>query len=211
MMDPNTWSGQDTNLPTAGDDDFQQFLEIGGMHNLGDGLHFDFHDFNADSNASMMHHDHRDTIDTPMQGTDHAPMVSRGDLGMQDAIAAMTSAPSHPTIPTQIMPQQRSANDAISDIDAQIQHLQFQRLQQEQRRLEERQRLFQEQQAAYFAQQQRRNMVPPTPQSLEIHASNQFYAQPDQGSGSGIFDGYHRLKEQQDVSLLPMPLMNNTV
>lgn len=208
MMDPNAWNGQDPNLPPSGDDDFQ-FLDIGGMSNLGDGFHFEFHDLNAANSGPIMHHahhahhTHRDTIDTPMEGTEHAPMVSRSDLEMQNSLAAMTSAPSHPTIPTQIMPPQRSANDAISDIDAQIQHLQFQRLQQEHRRLEEQQRRFQEQQAAYFAQQQRRNMVPPTPQSLEMQAANQFYAQPDQAPGSGIFEGFQRLKEQQDASWPP--------
>ncbi|RYO84283.1 hypothetical protein DL766_008511 [Monosporascus sp. MC13-8B] len=198
-MDPNTWNGQDPNLSSTGDDDFHQFLEMGGMSNLGDGLHFDFQDFNAGNNPAMMQQARRETIDTPMDGTDQAPMLPRSSLGMQSSILPMTSTSSHQTIPTQVMPPQRSANDAISEIDAQIQHLQFQRLQQEQRRLEEHQRRFQEQQAAYFAQQQRCNMVPPTPQSLEIQAANRFYTHSDQGPPSGVFEGYSRLKEQQDA------------
>ncbi|RYP54196.1 hypothetical protein DL768_000975 [Monosporascus sp. mg162] len=198
-MDPNTWNGQDPSLSPTGDDDFHQFLEMGGMANLGDGLHFDFPDFNAGNNPAMMQQAHRETVDTPMDNTDQAPMLPRSSLSMQSSIPPMTSASSHQTIPTQVMPPQRSANDAISEIDAQIQHLQFQRLQQEQRRLEEHQRRFQEQQAAYFAQQQRCNMVPPTPQSLEIQAANRFYTHPDQGPPSGVFEGYPRLKEQQDA------------
>ncbi|RYP88229.1 hypothetical protein DL769_000327 [Monosporascus sp. CRB-8-3] len=173
---------------------------MGGMSNLGDGLHFDFQDFTAGNNPAMMQQAHRESIDTPMDGTDQAPMLPRSSLGMQSSIPPMTSASSQQTIPTQVMPPQRSANDAISEIDAQIQHLQFQRLQQEQRRLEEHQRRFQEQQAAYFAQQQRCNMVPPTPQSLEIQAANRFYAHSDQGAPSGVFEGYPRLKEQQDAN-----------
>ncbi|RYP70150.1 hypothetical protein DL771_005662 [Monosporascus sp. 5C6A] len=199
MMDPNTWNGQDPNLPSTADDDFHQFLEMGGMTNLGDGLHFDFQDFNAGNNPSMMQQAHREAIDTPMDDTDQAPMLPRSSLGMQSSIPPMTSASSHQPIPTQVMPPQRSANDAISEIDAQIQHLQFQRLQQEQRRLEEHQRRFQEQQAAYFAQQQRCNMVPPTPQSLEIQAANRYYTHSDQGPPSGVFEGYPRLKEQADA------------
>ena len=200
MMDPNTWNGQDPNLSHTSDDDFQQFLDMGGMSNLGDGLQFEFHDFNPGNNHHMMQQSHRDTMDTTMEGTDHGTIVSRADIDMQNAMVGMTSAPSHSTIPTQIMGPQRSTNDTISDLDAQIQHFQFQKLQQEQRRLEEQQRRFQEQQAAYYAQQQRRNIVPPTPQSLEIQATNQFYSQPDQTPTSGVFDGYQRLKEQQDVS-----------
>ncbi|RYP25289.1 hypothetical protein DL767_008467 [Monosporascus sp. MG133] len=179
---------------------------MGGMTNLGDGLHFDFQDFNTGNNPAMMQQAHRETIDTPMDDTDQAPMLPRSSLGMQSSIPPMTSAPSHQTIPTQVMPAQRSAHDAISEIDAQIQHLQFQRLQQEQRRLEEHQRRFQEQQAAYFAQQQRCNMVPPTPQSLEIQAANRFYTHSDQGPSSGVFEGYPRLKEQQDASTSPASL-----
>ncbi|RYP43536.1 hypothetical protein DL770_011619 [Monosporascus sp. CRB-9-2] len=198
-MDPNTWNGQDPNLSSTGDDDFHQFLDMGGMTNLGDGLHFDFQDFNAGNNPPMMQQAHRETIDTPMDDTDQAPMLPRGSLGLQSSIPPMTSASSHQTIPTPVMPPQRSANDAISEINAQIQHLQFQRLQQEQRRLEEHQRRFQEQQAAYFAQQQRCNMVPPTPQSLEIQAASRFYTHSDQGPPSGVFEGYPRLKEQQDA------------
>lgn len=100
-------------------------------------------------------------------------------------------------------PHHGNTSDAISDLDAQIQFLQHQKLQQQQRQLEEQQRRFAEQQAAFFAQQQ--SMVPPTPQSLEMQAANQYYTQGDQTPhhSQGMFDRYQHLKEQQDVRATP--------
>ncbi|KAI0383726.1 helix-loop-helix DNA-binding domain-containing protein [Hypomontagnella monticulosa] len=197
MMDPSGWNGQDQTLPSASEDDFQQFLEMGGMSNLGDGLQFDFQDFNGSNGSSMMHQPHGDSIDTPMSNSNIPTIIARNEMGTQNQISPMTSAPSHPGIPTQMMPPHHASSDAISEIDAQIQFLQQQRLQQQRRQLAEQQRQFHEQQAAFYAQQQR-NMVPPTPQSLEIQAANQFFAQQDQAHSSGMFDGYQHLKEQQD-------------
>lgn len=196
MMDPSAWNGQDQTLSSTGEDDFQQFLEMGGMSNLGDGLQFDFQDFNSTNGASMMHQSHGDTMDTPMSDSNVPTIITRNGMAQQNQISPMTSAPSHPGISTQMMPPHHTSSDAISEIDAQIQFLQQQRLQQQRRQLAEQQRQFHEQQAAFYAQQ--RNMVPPTPQSLEIQAANQFFAQQDQTHSSGMFDGYQHLKEQQD-------------
>ncbi|OTA69231.1 hypothetical protein K449DRAFT_406627 [Hypoxylon sp. EC38] len=196
MMDPSAWNGQDQTLSSTGEDDFQQFLEMGGMSNLGDGLQFDFQDFNSTNGASMMHQPHGDTMDTPMSNSNVPTIITRNDMAHQSQISPMTSAPSHQGISTQMMPPHHTSSDAISEIDAQIQFLQQQRLQQQRRQLAEQQRQFHEQQAAFYAQQ--RNMVPPTPQSLEIQAANQFFAQQDQTHSSGMFDGYQHLKEQQD-------------
>ncbi|XDG07214.1 hypothetical protein ABKA04_006829 [Annulohypoxylon sp. FPYF3050] len=196
MMDPGAWNGQDQTLSSAGEDDFQQFLEMGGMSNLGDGLQFDFQDFGNNNGASMMHQQHGDSIDTPMSNSNVPTIIARNDMGQQNQMSPMTSAPSHSGIPSQMMPPHHTSSDPISEIDAQIQFLQQQRLQQQRRQLAEQQRQFHEQQAAFYAQQ--RNMVPPTPQSLEIQAANQFFAQQDQAHSSGMFDGYH-LKEQQDA------------
>ncbi|KAI1640534.1 helix-loop-helix DNA-binding domain-containing protein [Biscogniauxia mediterranea] len=203
MMDPGAWNGQDQNLSSTGDDDFHQFLDMGGMSNLGNGLPFDFQDFGASNDdASIMHSRHNDTLDTPMSDSNIPSIITQGNIGMQNHVSPMTSAPSHPAIPSQIMPAQ-TVNDAISEIDAQIQFLQQQRLQQQQRQLEEQQRRFREQQAAFYAQHHR-NMVPPTPQSLEMQAANQFYTPQDQGHSSGMFDGYQHLKEQQDMAFTPL-------
>ncbi|KAI5920002.1 helix-loop-helix DNA-binding domain-containing protein [Camillea tinctor] len=203
MMDPSAWNGQDQNLASTGDDDFHQFLDIGSMSNLGNSLSFDFQDFGASNNdASIMHPAHNDTLDTPMSGSNIPSIVSQSSIGMQNHVSPMTTAPSHPSIPSQIMPSQ-TPNDAISEIDAQIHFLQHQRLQQQQRQLDEQQRRFREQQAAFFAHQQQ-NIVPPTPQSLEMQAANQFYTPQDQGHSSGMFDGYQHLKDQQDMAFTPL-------
>ncbi|KAI1390117.1 helix-loop-helix DNA-binding domain-containing protein [Hypoxylon trugodes] len=202
MMDPSGWNGQDQTMTSAGEDDFQQFLEMGGMSNLGDGLQFDFHDFNSSNSAAIMHQQHGDSIDTPMSNSNVPTIIARNDMGSQNQISPMTSAPSHPGISSQMMPPHHSTSDPISEIDAQIQFLQQQRLQQQRRQLAEQQRQFHEQQAAFYAQQ--RNMVPPTPQSLEMQATNQFFAQQDQAHSSGMFDGYQHLKEQQDMAFTPL-------
>ncbi|KAL7628723.1 hypothetical protein AAE478_000238 [Parahypoxylon ruwenzoriense] len=198
MMDPSGWNGQDQTLPSAGEDDFQQFLEMGGLSNLGDSLQFDFHDFNGTGGSSMMHQHHGDTMDTPMSNSNIPTIIARNDMGSQSQISPMTSAPNHPGISAQMMPPHHTSSDAISEIDAQIQYLQQQKLQQERRQLAEQQRQFHQQQAAFYAQQ--RNIVPPTPQSLEIQAAGQFnFGQQDQTHSSGMFDGYQHLKEQSDA------------
>ncbi|KAI1376316.1 helix-loop-helix DNA-binding domain-containing protein [Hypoxylon crocopeplum] len=202
MMDPNSWNGQDQTLSSTGEDDFQQFLEMGGMSSLGDGLQFDFQDFNSVNGASMMHSSHGDPIDTPMTDSNVPTIIARNDMGSQNQISPMTSGPSHPGIPTQMMSQHHPFSNALSELDAQIQFLQQQRAQQH-RQLVEQERQFHEQRAAFFTQQQR-NIVPPTPQSLEIQAANQFFAQQDQAHSSGLFDGYQHLKEQQDMAFTPL-------
>lgn len=169
------------------DDDFQ-FLDIGGIAGLGDGLRFDFPELqNATGGSSLgFHHQHPQdsSLDTPMAGTDAG------------------SATSHASIPTHMVAgPPPTAADAIVEIDAQIQYLQQQRLQQQQRQLEEQ----------YYVRQAR--MVPPTPQSLELQPGNaQFYGQSDpSGSQShthqqqqqhqqAVFERFPRLKDQQDVS-----------
>ncbi|KAI1779440.1 helix-loop-helix DNA-binding domain-containing protein [Hypoxylon cercidicola] len=203
MMDPGAWNGQDQTL-SSGDDDFQQFLDMGGMSSLGDGLPFDFQDFGGTNGNSMMHQPHTDTIDTPMSNSNVPTIIARNDMGAQNQISPMTSAPNHPGISTQIMSPHHTTRDPISEIDAQIQYLQQQRLQQQRRQLAEQERQFHERQAAFYAAQQQRNIVPPTPQSLEIQAANQFFAQQDQTHSSGLFDGYRHLKEQPDISFTPL-------
>lgn len=201
MMDPSNWNGPDQSLPSTAEDDFQQFLEMGGMSNLGEGLQFDFQDFNAQNGGPIIngHSDHREVLDTPMSGTDAPTVVSRSNMGIQNQMPPTTSAAGVAALASHIMPPHHTMTDAISDIDAQIQFLQHQRIQQQHRQLQEQQRQFEEQQAAFFAQQQR-NMVPPTPQSLEIQAGNQYYQRNgDQTHSQGMFDRYQRLKEQQDV------------
>ncbi|KAI1162234.1 helix-loop-helix DNA-binding domain-containing protein [Nemania serpens] len=209
MINAAAWNGQDQNMSPTGDDDFQQFFDI-GMSNT-DSMQFDFQPFNPQNGPSMMPHDHRDQVDTPMSDADVSSIVAHGSMGAQNQMAAMTSAPSHPAALSQILPhqQRQTPNDAISEIDAQIHFLQHQRLQQQQRQLEEQQRRLQEQQAALYAQrqqqqQQQRNIVPPTPQSLEMQATSQFYAPQDQAHSTRIFESYQPVKEQQDMAFTPL-------
>ncbi|KAI5867098.1 helix-loop-helix DNA-binding domain-containing protein [Durotheca rogersii] len=204
MMDPNGWNGQDQSLSSANEDDFQQFLEMGGMSNLGDGMQFDFDSFNGPSGAPMMHQPHDDSIDTPMTNSTVSTIIARSDMGQQSQLSPMTSAPNHAGISAQMMAPHPTSSDPISEIDAQIQYLQQQRIHQQRRQFAEQQRQYHEQQAAFFAQQQQRNIVPPTPQSLEMQAANRFYSQPDQTNSSGMFDGYQHLKEQQEMAFTPL-------
>ncbi|KAI0136570.1 phosphorus acquisition-controlling protein [Xylariales sp. AK1849] len=207
MMDPNGWNGQDHLLPPAAEDDFQQFLELGDMSTLGDALQFDFQGFGNLNGASIMHtHAAHDGIDTQMSGTEVPGTGSRSHLGIQSQMPPMTSASVVPSIPSQICsPQRGNASNTISEIDAQIQFLQHQKIQQQHRQLEEQQRRIEVQQAAFFAQQQR-SIVPPTPQSLEMQAASQYYTHGDQTPhhSAGMFDTYHRLKEQQDMAFTPL-------
>lgn len=206
MINSAAWNGQDQNMSPTGDDDFQQFFDI-GMSNS-DSMQFDFQSFNPQNGPSMMPHDHRDPVDTPMSDADVSSIVAHSSMAAQNQMSAMTSAPNHPAALSQILPHQRQTpNDAISEIDAQIHFLQHQRLQQQQRQLEEQQRRLQEQQAALYAQrqqQQQRNIVPPTPQSLELQAASQFFAPQDQAHSSRIFDSYQPVKEQQDMAFTPL-------
>jgi hypothetical protein len=207
MMNPNNWSGQESSMHQGSQDDFQQFLDMGEMPSLGDGMQFDFQGFSASNGGSMIHnHAAHDGLDTQMSGTETPNATTRNNIGLSHQMPPLTSGPARPAIPSQLMSSHHgNASDAISDLDAQIQFLQHQKLQQQQRQLEEQQRRFAEQQAAFFAQQQ--NMVPPTPQSLEMQAANQFYSQGDQTPhrSQGMFDRYQRLKEHQDVRVYALP------
>jgi hypothetical protein len=217
IMDSSGWSGQDHPMHTGPEDDFQQFLDMGSLPNLPEGLNFDFNDFQAGNGAHMMQGPAREQMDTPMDGTD-AGVLSRTDPALQHQMPAMTTAASYQTIPTTMIPPPTPSEAIVDSIDAQIQFLQQQKMQHQQRQIEE-------QQAVFFANQQRQ-MVPPTPQSMELQPSNaRFYGQHNPGEQpqpmpqqqpqqqtpqpqpqhpqQQIIDyRYQRLKEQQEVSLV---------
>lgn len=176
-------------MQSGQDDDFQQFLDMSGMANIGDSMQFDFQDFHNGNGANnhMLPNQHRPSLDTAMSGVDTPDML---------ATTAMTSGVSYQSIPAAMIPPPTPSDTLVNTIDAQIQFLQQQKLQHQQHQL-------QEQQAALFAQHQRN--VPPTPQSLEIQAgTNHFYSNRsynDQTPQQQPLDyRYQRLKEQQDVS-----------
>ncbi|RXG45546.1 hypothetical protein VDGE_03154 [Verticillium dahliae] len=204
MMGGTSWTTQDQTLPSSHDDDFQQFLDMGGMGNLSEPLGFDFHDFQNSADSSMMPQNGRDQLDTQMGGTDSAMAMARPDpsvRSVQDQFAAMSTAASHPSITAQMIQPVPTPTDAMAEIDAQIQFLQQQRMQQQQRQMHEHQAHQVQQQTSYYVGH---NPVPPTPQSLEMPPNgNHYYAQ--EQAQQNVFDSrYQRMKEQQDMAFTPL-------
>jgi hypothetical protein len=58
-----TWNGQDSNMSSAPQDDFQQFLDV-GVNSLDDGLIFDFQDFRRQNNGQMLQQESTEATDT---------------------------------------------------------------------------------------------------------------------------------------------------
>ncbi|OIW34911.1 hypothetical protein CONLIGDRAFT_30882 [Coniochaeta ligniaria NRRL 30616] len=196
----STWNGQDHSMQAGQDDDFQQFLDMNGMDNMGDGMQFDFQDFHDGNGANnhMLPNQHRQTLDTAMSGTDTPDMLARSDPTGLHQMPAITSGVSYQSIPATMIPPPTPTEAIVNTIDAQIQFLQQQKLQHQ----------LQEQQAALFAQQQQR-IVPPTPQSLELQAGTHHYysnhSQADQTPQQQPLDyRYQRLKEQQEMLFTPL-------
>lgn len=168
-------------MTSAGDDDFHQFLDMTSMGGLGDGMHFDFQSF-QDGSAQGLMSQPRDAPDTIMTDSDNPGLMATAGA------MPMSTSGGQPTIPAHMM---TPASDPISNIDAQIQYLQQQKFQQQQRQM-------QEQQAAFF--HNHNHSVPPTPQSLEMPNSGQFYSQAEQIPTTGAYDrGYHQRMKEQDV------------
>ncbi|KAK1757508.1 hypothetical protein QBC47DRAFT_411625 [Echria macrotheca] len=197
MMDSSAWNVSDHPMHPAGDDDFQQFLDMNGMGNLPDSLNYDFSDFQAAGGSHLLQAS-REQLDTPMSGTDTAMVLSRTDPALHQ-MPAITTAAAFQTIPTTMMPPPTPSEAIVNSIDAQIQFLQQQKMQHQQRQLEE-------QQVVFFARQ-RNPMVPPTPQSLEMApGSNQFYPAPNSADRQQqpIDYRYQQSKDQQDMAFTPL-------
>lgn len=197
----SSWNGQDHNMQTGQDDDFQQLFDLNGMDNMGDGMHFDFQDFNDGNGANnhLLSNQHRQTLDTAMSGTDTPDMLARSDPAGLHQMPAMTSAVAYQSIPATMIPPPTPTEAIVNTIDAQIQFLQQQKLQHQ----------LHEQQAAMFAQQQHQRIVPPTPQSLELQAGTHHYysshTQSDHTPQQQPLDyRYQRVKEQQEMLFTPL-------
>lgn len=188
-MSSAAWNPQDQAMAAASEDDFQQFLDISGMANMGDGMQFDFQGFQDDGSHSIMAQP-RQATDAIMGDTDPSAMIARSDGLLQNHTPAMAPLSSH-------MMAASASHEAISNIDAQIQYLQQQKFQQQQRQL-------QEQQATFFANQG--HSVPPTPQSLEMTpGSGQFYSQAEQIPSRSAYDrSYHQRLAEQDMAFTPL-------
>jgi hypothetical protein len=186
MMSSAAWDGHEQPMAPAPDDEFNQFLDMSGITNIGDGMQFDFHGFQDGSAQSLIPQQRDPTADSIMTNSDNSNMIPRTDAMMQSHPAPI----SQPPIQSHMMAQAPQQADAISNIDAQIQYLQQQKIHQQQRQLHE-------QRMTFFANHGQ--SVPPTPQSLEMNpGSNQFYSQAEQVHQQGVYDpGYHRRQEQE--------------
>ncbi|GAB0133658.1 hypothetical protein EsDP_00002059 [Epichloe bromicola] len=202
MMASAIWDGQDQHMTSAtAEDEFNQFLDMSGMANVSETMHFDFHGFQNGSSqptvAQHQHqhqHQHRQPPDALMGDADiSSHIVPRSDGSLQNHAPAMVTTAG---MPGQLLATS-APGDTISSIDAQIQYLQQQKFHQQQRQL-------QEQRATFFSHNR---SIPPTPQSLELPpGSGQFYSRAEQMPQRASYDrGYHqRVPEQQDMAFTPL-------
>jgi hypothetical protein len=184
MDSSNAWNNLDPTLSVASHDDFQQFLDM-GINNLGDSLQFDFPDFHGQQSQAgqLMQQDERERMESRMDGS-HGAMGH--DTPMQEHMPPMTSAGSHPTIPSSAS-NGHSSSGSIGEIDAQIQYLQQQR----------QQRQMQEQQKYYT----RNGMIPPTPNSVEMHGNNAHFYPHSDPQQQAMYERFRMQVKDQDVSL----------
>lgn len=133
-----------------------------------------------------MHQGHAEGMDSSM---DNIPQVMGHDTTMQEHIPSLTTTSYGSKQGTPMM-HAHSSNESIVELDAQIQFLQHQRQQQQQRQIQDQQR-------NYYAHNR---IVPPTPNSLEMHGSQpQFYPQSDP-QHQAMFDRYQMQVKEQEVS-----------
>jgi hypothetical protein len=187
MMDSSAvWNGPDPTLSGPSQDDFQHFLDM----NLGEGLQFDFQDFDAQQQpqtTQLINQEDGEGMDTRMV---NSRVLAAHDTTMQEHMPAMTTATAHPTMHAPALAHSHPSNENLADLDAQIQYLQLQRQQQQQRQIQEQQRNF-------YVQSR---MIPPTPNSIEMHGSNaQFYPQSDPQQ-QAMFERYQMQAKEQEVS-----------
>lgn len=194
MMDSSAvWNGQDPTLLVSSQDDFQQFLDMGGMNNIGEGLPFEFQDFGAPQGQGqqMISQDEGGSMDTAME---NGRAMMPQDTTMQDQMPPMTTSTSHPAIHAPLN-SGHTSSESLSDLDAQINFLQQQRHHQQQRQM-------QEQQHNFYVQQ--RMGVPPTPRSIEMHGNPaQYYQQHSDPQQQAMYERFRmQVKEQQEVSTI---------
>ncbi|KAJ8069865.1 hypothetical protein OCU04_000278 [Sclerotinia nivalis] len=181
MDTSGVWNTQDPTLSVPSQDDFQQFLDL-NMHNMAGGLQFDF-DFNQQQsqNQQMIHQDGMDSMNTGMAGNHQVGL----DGSMHEHMPSMTTASSHSAILGTPVVHPHTSTESLTHLDAQIQYLQQQKHEQQLRQSQEQQRNF-------YVQNR---MIPPTPNSMEIHGANQhFYSQAEQPPS--VFEPY-RMREQE--------------
>ncbi|KAH6671394.1 helix-loop-helix DNA-binding domain-containing protein [Halenospora varia] len=195
MMDSSgVWDNQDPTLSVPSQDDFDQFLDMGT-------LQFDFQDFNAQQvqqAAQLMQQNDPSSMD--QSGMDNGGVMGH-DTTMQEHMPSMTTAASHPSILGAPISHEHSSSESLVELDAQIQYLQQQRNQkQQQHQQQQQQRQMQEQQRNYYAQAR---MIPPTPNSMELHGASQFYTQSDPQQ-QAMFERYRMQMKDQEMAFTPL-------
>lgn len=188
MMDASgVWDNQDPTLSGPSQEDFNQFIDM-GMNNLSEALQYDFHDFGGPQPVQPAHLLHQQG---PMEHSGLGNGVGQ-DTTMQEHMPSMTTAASHPVIIGTPISHGHNSGESLVELDAQIQYLQHQRQQRQQQ-----QQHMQEQQRNYYVQSR---MIPPTPNSMELHANTtQFYPQSDP-QHQAIYDRYQMQMKDQEVS-----------
>lgn len=185
-MDSTTvWSNQDPTFSVPSQDDFQQFLDM----NLNEGLQFDFPDFDHQQSQApqLIQIEDEPAMDVQM---DTGRLAAGQATTMQEHMPTITTSAPHPVMHATALTHTLSSNENLAELDAQIQYLQNQRHQQQQRQLQEQQRNF-------YTQSR---MIPPTPNSVEMHGSNsQFYPQSDPQQ-QAMFERYQMQVKEQEVS-----------
>lgn len=121
------------------------------------------------------------------------------DTTMQEQMASMTTASNHPPILGPPINGHNNNAESLVELDAQIQYLQQQRLQQQQRQMHEQQR-------NYFSQS---GMIPPTPNSIEMHGATQFYPHSDP-QHLAMYERYRMQAKEQEVSWVPIDESTST-
>lgn len=181
-------------MGASADDDFQQFLDMSAMGNIGD-VQFDFNAFqNGNAQQHMLGQAREQPQDSVMGNADASDLIPRTDDMMPEHTPAMgTTMAGHSHMSANLVPT-ASADNSISDIDAQIQYLQQQKFHQQQRQMHE-------QRVAFF-NTPHGHSVPPTPQSFEMPpGSGNFYSSTDMPPSGSFERPYHQhAKDQQDVS-----------
>ncbi|MBE3109091.1 MAG: hypothetical protein IMZ46_01040 [Acidobacteria bacterium] len=180
---------QNQNLQPPAEDDFHQFFEMQGIGNMADGLNFDFQSYHDSSASGLLPQAQREQMDTSMGGTEPSLVVPTTSGMGREQMAAMTTGASQPSLQAHMGRMPPTPTNSISDLDAQIQYLQQQRLEQQHRQLRE--------QHSYYGPGPNR-IIPPTPRSLELQpGSGQFFSPTE----TPMFDSRVHLKDtQQDVS-----------
>jgi hypothetical protein len=182
MMDSSSvWNGQDPTLSVSSQDDFQQFLDM----NLGE---FDFQDFNPQQpqTTQLVQREDEEAMDTAM---DNGRILAGQDTTMQEHMPA-TTASSHPAMHAAALAHAHSSNESVPDFDAQIQYLQNQKYQHQQRQMQ--------QHRSYYAQNPR--MMPPTPNSVELHGNHTtFYPQSDPQQ-QAMYERFQMQGKEHEVS-----------